>query len=196
VLPAGLGPRDSLRLEAGLCLYGNDIDDTTTPGATSGRGGVGGLSMRCRQPHAAAHAATGEAGLIWTIGKRRREQGEFAALVARPRAFFANSCPPRFRAGGGFLGSDAILGQIKAKSYPRKRVGEAAGVLHGRDGATCTRPPPPPPDPHPGTGAGLLGHTAPARDHSKVFALPADGSTDPAKAREIGVVTSGTFSPT
>lgn len=28
---AGLGARDSLRLESGLCLYGSDIDETTTP---------------------------------------------------------------------------------------------------------------------------------------------------------------------
>jgi glycine cleavage system aminomethyltransferase T len=39
---AGLAPRDSLRLEAGLCLYGNDIDESTTPV---------------------------EASLLWTIGK-------------------------------------------------------------------------------------------------------------------------------
>ena len=31
VKPAGLGARDTLRLEAGLCLYGHDIDTTTTP---------------------------------------------------------------------------------------------------------------------------------------------------------------------
>eukprot|EP01102_Stenamoeba_stenopodia_P001698 TRINITY_DN11540_c0_g1_i1.p1 TRINITY_DN11540_c0_g1~~TRINITY_DN11540_c0_g1_i1.p1 ORF type:complete len:404 (+),score=113.02 TRINITY_DN11540_c0_g1_i1:65-1276(+) len=50
VLPAGLGPRDSLRTEAGLCLYGNDIDESITPI---------------------------EASLAWTIGKRRREEGGF-----------------------------------------------------------------------------------------------------------------------
>ena len=47
---AGLGARDSLRLEAGLALYGNDIDTTTTPI---------------------------EANLAWTIGKRRRAEGGF-----------------------------------------------------------------------------------------------------------------------
>ena len=31
VKPAGLGARDSLRLEAGLCLYGHDIEQNTTP---------------------------------------------------------------------------------------------------------------------------------------------------------------------
>lgn len=58
VRPAGLGARDSLRLEAGLCLYGHDIDRTTSPI---------------------------EAGLAWTIGKRRREEGGFpgAARILR-----------------------------------------------------------------------------------------------------------------
>ncbi|XP_042211672.1 aminomethyltransferase, mitochondrial-like [Homarus americanus] len=55
---AGLGARDSLRLEAGLCLYGNDIDDTTTPI---------------------------EGGLTWTIGKRRRQTADFlgAEIILR-----------------------------------------------------------------------------------------------------------------
>jgi len=47
----GLGARDSLRLEAGLCLYGHDIDGETTPV---------------------------EAGLVWAIGKPRRRGGERA----------------------------------------------------------------------------------------------------------------------
>jgi aminomethyltransferase len=50
VRPVGLGARDSLRLEAGLCLYGHDIDTTTTPV---------------------------EAGLLWSVGKERRVQGGF-----------------------------------------------------------------------------------------------------------------------
>ena len=66
VQPIGLGARDSLRLEAGLCLYGHDIDETTTPV---------------------------EADLGWAIGKRRREEGGFpgagdhrAPAGARPAA--------------------------------------------------------------------------------------------------------------
>ena len=47
---AGLGARDSLRLEAGMCLYGHDLDDTTTPV---------------------------EAGLSWIISKERRASGGF-----------------------------------------------------------------------------------------------------------------------
>ncbi len=70
VRPAGLGARDSLRLEAGLCLHGSDIDETTTPV---------------------------EAGLVWSIGKRRRTEG-------------------------GFPGAAVILGQI-ADGAPRRRVG-------------------------------------------------------------------------
>ena len=50
VKPIGLGARDSLRLEAGLCLYGHDLDTTTSPI---------------------------EAGLAWTIQKVRRERGDF-----------------------------------------------------------------------------------------------------------------------
>ena len=55
VLPAGLGARDSLRLEAGLCLYGSDIDELTTPV---------------------------EANLAWAIGKRRRAEGGFPGAAA------------------------------------------------------------------------------------------------------------------
>ncbi len=70
VAPAGLGARDSLRLEAGLCLYGADIDEATSPI---------------------------EAGLAWTIGKRRK--------IER-----------------GFLGDDAIMGQL-FDGPKRRRVG-------------------------------------------------------------------------
>jgi aminomethyltransferase len=70
VRAAGLGARDTLRLEAGLCLYGHDIDGTTTPI---------------------------EAGLSWTIGKRRRAEG-------------------------GFPGAEIILAQLR-DGPARKRVG-------------------------------------------------------------------------
>ncbi len=70
VAPAGLGARDSLRLEAGLCLYGHDIDETTTPV---------------------------EAALEWALSKRRRLEGGFPghdAIMAQ-----LGSGAPRRRVG-------------------------------------------------------------------------------------------------
>ena len=66
----GLGARDSLRLEAGLCLYGHDIDLTTSPA---------------------------EANLLWTIPKRRRESADYpgADIVSTHLA----SGAPRLRVG-------------------------------------------------------------------------------------------------
>ncbi len=83
VAPIGLGARDTLRLEAGLCLYGHDIDTTTTPI---------------------------EAGLAWTIGKRRR-------------------------AAADFPGASVILDQL-ANGPPRRRVGlRLDGRAPAREGA-------------------------------------------------------------
>jgi aminomethyltransferase len=70
VRPVGLGARDSLRLEAGLCLYGHDIDTTTSPV---------------------------EAGLAWSIGKRRREEGGFPGYERIRREL--SEGPARLRVG-------------------------------------------------------------------------------------------------
>ena len=87
VMPIGLGARDTLRLEAGLCLYGHDIDETTTPV---------------------------EAGLAWTIGKRRRES---------------------ISQGGGFPGATRILREL-SDPPARRRVGiRPDGRAPARDGS-------------------------------------------------------------
>lgn len=78
----GLGARDSLRLESGLCLYGHDIDEETTPA---------------------------EAGLMWTIPKRRKEAKDFP-------------------------GAEKVMGQV-AEGTTRKRVGiKPEGKAPARDG--------------------------------------------------------------
>jgi aminomethyltransferase len=82
--PVGLGARDSLRLEAGLCLYGHELDETISPV---------------------------EAGLVWSIGKRRRTEG-------------------------GFIGADRVLSEI-ANGPARKRVGiRPEGRAPAREGAS------------------------------------------------------------
>jgi aminomethyltransferase len=88
VKPVGLGARDSLRLEAGLCLYGHDIDPTTSPV---------------------------EAGLAWSIQKRRREEG-------------------------GFPGAERVLAELRDGAR-RLRVGlKPDGRVPAREGAEIRAP--------------------------------------------------------
>jgi aminomethyltransferase len=88
VKPVGLGARDSLRLEPGLCLYGHDIDETTSPV---------------------------EAGLLWSIQKRRREEG-------------------------GFPGADRVKREI-AEGPGRVRIGlRPEGRAPAREGTVITTP--------------------------------------------------------
>jgi aminomethyltransferase len=68
VMPIGLGARDSLRLEAGLCLYGHDIDETTNPA---------------------------EAALVWSIAKRRKLDKDFPAAEKIMDAVFNGTARKR-----------------------------------------------------------------------------------------------------
>ena len=70
VKPIGLGARDSLRLEAGLCLYGHELDESVDPV---------------------------EAGLAWSIQKRRRAEGGFPGAGRILRALAEG--PSRVRVG-------------------------------------------------------------------------------------------------
>jgi aminomethyltransferase len=70
VKPIGLGARDSLRLEAGLCLYGHELDETTSPV---------------------------EADLTWSIQKRRRLEGGFPGAERLQREWAKG--PDRVRVG-------------------------------------------------------------------------------------------------
>ena len=69
-MPIGLGARDSLRLEAGLCLYGHELDEDISPI---------------------------EASLTWAVGKRRRREGGF--LGADTVRTHLQKGPPRKRVG-------------------------------------------------------------------------------------------------
>jgi len=83
VMPIGLGARDSLRLEAGLCLYGNDLDTTTSPS---------------------------EGTLLWVVAKRRR--GEKGSFVGSERILdeIANKSATRKRCGFTINGAPARAG--------------------------------------------------------------------------------------
>ncbi|MFM8679251.1 MAG: glycine cleavage T C-terminal barrel domain-containing protein, partial [Alphaproteobacteria bacterium] len=95
VKPDGLGARDSLRLEAGLCLYGHDIDATTSPI---------------------------EADLAWSIQKRRREGGGFPG-AARVQAEFAKG-PSRRRVGILPDGKAPAREHTEVTDLSGRRIGE------------------------------------------------------------------------
>lgn len=95
VRPIGLGARDSLRLEAGLPLYGHDINQETSPV---------------------------EAGLAWSIGRRRREEGGFPGRI-RIAGEIASG-PLRRRVG--------ILLEGRAPAREHSDIVDAAGELVGK----------------------------------------------------------------
>jgi aminomethyltransferase len=95
VEPIGLGARDTLRLEAALCLYGHELDETTDPI---------------------------EAGLAWSIQKRRRAEGGFPG-AARILAALANG-PARKRVGLRLEG--------RAPARDGAEIFDAAGAPIGR----------------------------------------------------------------
>lgn len=97
---AGLAARDTLRLEAGLCLYGNDIDEQTTPA---------------------------QAGLLWTIPKSRREDKQFLGAdkilaeiqtgVSKKRVGFVHDGPPA-RTGYLIKNNDGtVIGNITSGTH-------------------------------------------------------------------------------
>ena len=100
VKPAGLGARDSLRLEAGLCLYGNELDEDTTPI---------------------------EAGLMWTIAKNRRGGGDYAGAATIARQI-AEGAPRRLvglRPTRKVVRAGAIL-----QNAAGERIGKVTSGIH------------------------------------------------------------------
>lgn len=99
---AGLGARDTLRLEAGLCLYGSDLDTTTTPV---------------------------EAALTWAIPKARREAGGFPGDgVIRAQL---QGGPPRRRVGLSPLGRRPIRGGTDLTDASGEAVGTVTSGTFG-----------------------------------------------------------------
>ena len=124
VEPVGLGARDSLRLEAGLCLYGHDIDETTTPV---------------------------QAGLAWSIGKRRRQEGGFPGapriqheLAEGPRHRRVGILPDGrapAREGASVLDAkDNVIGEVTSGGFGPTAGGPVAMGYVAAEAAEVGRP--------------------------------------------------------
>ncbi|MDR3452342.1 MAG: glycine cleavage system aminomethyltransferase GcvT [Rhodoferax sp.] len=109
VKPVGLGARNSLRLEAGLCLYGNDIDATTTPV---------------------------EAGLNWAMQKVRRTGGARAGGFPGATKILAQlqggaAAPARKRVGLVALERIPVRDHSELQNSAGLRIGEVTSGLLG-----------------------------------------------------------------
>ena len=108
VKPIGLGARNSLRLEAGLCLYGNDIDTTTTPP---------------------------EAALNWAIQKVRRTGGTRAGGFPGADKVLAQidnpASLPRKRVGLVALERVPVREHTELQSTDGQKIGEVTSCLLG-----------------------------------------------------------------
>jgi len=100
--PIGLGARDTLRLEAGLCLYGHDINETTSPI---------------------------EANLKWAISKRRREEGGFVGYSKIKLDM--NGSLTRLRVGVKPEGKIIAREGVKIFSEDNKQIGSITSGTFG-----------------------------------------------------------------
>lgn len=114
VAPIGLGARDSLRLEAGLCLYGSDLDETTTPV---------------------------EAGLAWAIQPVRRRGGARAGGFSGADVILDQIANGTTRCRVGLLAEGRAPVRAGAALFASESGGAPIGVVtSGGFGPTCDRP--------------------------------------------------------
>jgi aminomethyltransferase len=142
VLPIGLGARDTLRLEAGLCLYGQDMDEATSPV---------------------------EAGLSFSIGKRRRVRGGFPG-AERVLHELAGE-PRRVRVGLELEGRAAARTHMKVADAAGNGIGKVtSGAFTPTASASIAMAYVPPSHANPGTpiAVEIRGALVPAR----IVAMP------------------------
>jgi len=107
VAPIGLGARDTLRLEAGLCLYGSDIDETTTPVEAALTWGI----PKVRRRHGSREGGFPGAGVIL---------GQLENGVDRRRVGLRPEGRAPVRAGTPLFaveGSDEAIGDVTSGGY-------------------------------------------------------------------------------
>ncbi|KAG5945720.1 hypothetical protein E4U59_005307 [Claviceps monticola] len=119
---AGLGARDSLRLEAGMCLYGHDLDDATTP-VEAGLNWV--IDKNRRHEMAGFHGAE---KIAWQMVPRNKGG---AGVERRRVGFFVEGAPAREGADVQFEGES--VGKITS-GIPSPTLGKNIAMGYVPDG--------------------------------------------------------------